>query len=66
MLAWCSAQSYGVYIVHLPIVLAIQYLFDDVWMGAWGKFLFVGTAALIISFLLVACLRSVPIVSRVI
>lgn len=65
-LTWCSAQSYGVYIVHLPIIIGIQYAFDEVWMRAWGKFMFVGTTALVISYLFVAVLRSCTIMKRII
>lgn len=65
-LSWCSAQSYGVYIVHLPIIIGIQHAVDEVWMGAWGKFFFVGITAMFISYLLVAGLRCSTIVKRII
>lgn len=66
MLSWLSAQSYGAYIVHLPLMLVVQSLFDGVWMGAFGKFMFIGVVTTILSFALTWLLRLLPGVKRVI
>ena len=65
-LSWLSAQSYGAYIVHLPLMILIQYLFDEVWMGAFGKFMFIGVVTIILSFTLTWLLRLIPGVKRII
>lgn len=41
-LKWCAAQSYGAYVFHLLLMLGIQFATDDIWMGAFGKFIFIG------------------------
>ncbi len=64
-LSWLSAQSYGAYILHLPLMLGIQYLSDGVWMGAFGKFMFIGVATAVLSFALTWLLRMLPGVRRV-
>lgn len=63
---WCSAQAYGAYIVHLLLMLGIQHTFDGVWMGAFGKFLFIGLVTTTVSFLLTWLLRMIPGVKKVI
>lgn len=65
-LSWLSAQSYGAYVVHLPLMILIQYLFDEVWMGAFGKFMFIGVVTIILSFTLTWLLRLIPGVKRII
>ena len=65
-LSWLSVQSYGAYIVHLPLMILIQYLFDEVWMGAFGKFMFVGVVTTLLSFALTWLLRLIPGVKRII
>lgn len=65
-LSWLSAQSYGAYIVHLPLMVVIQYLFDGVWMGAFGKFLFIGVVSSVLSYGLTWILRLLPGVKRII
>lgn len=60
LLSWLSAHSYGAYIVHLPLMIGIQYLFDGIWMGAFGKFMFIGIASAIASYVLTAALRLLP------
>ena len=57
---WCAAQSYGAYIVHLLLMIGLQFMVDDVWMGAFGKFVFIGTVTTIESFLLIWLLRKIP------
>ena len=65
-LSWLSAQSYGAYIVHLPLMLIVQNIFDGVWMGAFGKFMFIGVVTTILSFVFTWLLRLVPRIKRVI
>ena len=60
-----SAQSYGAYIVHLPLMICIQNVFDGVWMGAFGKFVFVGVVTTVLSFALTWLLHLLPGVKRV-
>ena len=64
-LSWLSAQSYGAYIVHLPLMICIQNMFDGVWMGAFGKFMFVGVVSTVLSFAFTWLLRLLPGVKRV-
>ena len=65
-LSWLSAQSYGAYIVHLPLMICIQNVFDGVWMGAFGKFMFIGVVTTLLSFTLTWLLRLLPGVKRII
>ena len=63
---WCSSQAYGAYIVHLLLMLGLQYATDTIWMGAFGKFMFIGVATTIISFVATWLLKMIPGVKRVI
>ena len=65
-LRWCAAQSYGAYVFHLLLMLVLQNAFDGVWMGAFGKFLFIGIVTTILSFVLTWLVRMIPGVKRVI
>ena len=62
---WCAAQSYGAYVFHLILMIILQNAVDSVWMGAFGKFLFVGIVTTILSFLLTWAVRMIPGVKRV-
>lgn len=62
---WCAAQTYGAYVLHLLLMLGIQYVFDGVWMGAFGKFVFVSVTTTITSFVLAWALRCIPGVKKV-
>ena len=64
-LQWCSAQAYGAYVLHLLLMLVIQYAFDGIWMGAFGKFMFIGLVTTVVSFLLAWLLRMIPGVKKV-
>ena len=57
---WCAAQAYGAYIVHLLLMIALQNAVDGIWMGAFGKFMFIGVATTIASFGLTWLLRMIP------
>lgn len=62
---WCSAQAYGAYVFHMLLMLVLQHLVDGVWMGAFGKFLFVGVVSTVISFGFTWLVRMVPGVKKV-
>ena len=62
---WCAAQSYGAYVFHLLLMLVLQNMVDGIWMGAFGKFLFIGIVTTIFSFLLTWIVRMIPGVKRV-
>jgi|GEM_PF-608942 Uncharacterized protein conserved in bacteria len=64
-LQWCSAQSYGAYIIHLLLMLEIQRLADGIWMGAFGKMMFIGISTIVISFTLTWLLKKIPGVNKV-
>ena len=59
------AQAYGAYIVHLLLMIALQYAVDGIWMGAFGKFMFIGVITTIASFGLTWLLRMIPGVKKV-
>lgn len=61
-----SAASYGVYVVHLPIVVLLQYALGPATFGAVEKFLIVALVAVPVSFLLVALLRRSPMLRQVV
>ena len=62
---WCAAQSYGAYVFHLLLMIVLQNVVDSIWMGAFGKFLFIGIVTTILSFLLTWVVRMIPGVKRV-
>ena len=57
---WCAAQSYGAYIFHLLLMIALQNAVDGIWMGAFGKFMFIGMITTICSFVLTWLVRLIP------
>ena len=62
---WCTAQSYGAYVFHLILMIILQNAVDNIWMGAFGKFLFIGVVTTILSFILTWIVRMIPGVKRV-
>jgi surface polysaccharide O-acyltransferase-like enzyme len=62
---WCAVQAYGAYIVHLLLMIALQNVVDGIWMGAFGKFMFIGVITTIASFGLTWLLRMIPGVKKV-
>ena len=62
---WCAAQSYGAYVFHLLLMIILQNAVDGIWMGAFGKFLFIGVVTTILSFLLTWLVRMIPRVKRI-
>lgn len=63
---WCAAQSYGAYIFHMLLMLVLQFATDTVWMGAFGKFFFIGAVTTVLAFTLTWLLRLIPGVKKVI
>ena len=63
---WCAAQSYGAYIFHMLLMLVLQKAADGLWLGAFGKFLFIGVVTTVISFVFTGLLRMIPGVRKVI
>ena len=61
---WCAAQSYGAYVFHLILMIVLQNVVDSIWMGAFGKFLFIGIVTTILAFLLTWIVRMIPGVKR--
>lgn len=62
---WLSVQAYGAYILHLLLMLGIQFVCDDMWMGAFGKFMFIGVVSTVVSFILAWLLRLIPGVKKI-
>jgi peptidoglycan/LPS O-acetylase OafA/YrhL len=62
---WCAAQSYGAYVFHLLLMIVLQNVVDGIWMGAFGKFLFIGIVTTVLSFGLTWIVRMIPGVKRV-
>ena len=62
---WCAAQSYGAYVFHLILMIILQNVVDSIWMGAFGKFFFIGVVTTILAFLLTWIVRMIPGVKRV-
>ena len=62
---WCAAQSYGAYVFHLLLMIVLQNAVDSIWMGAFGKFLFIGVITTILAFGLTWIVRMIPGVKRV-
>ena len=62
---WCAAQSYGAYVFHLLLMIVLQNVVDSIWMGAFGKFLFIGIVTTILAFLLTWIIKMIPGVKQV-
>ena len=62
---WCAGQAYGAYIFHLLLMIGLQYATDGIWMGAFGKFMFIGVVITIASFVFTWVLRLIPGVKKV-
>jgi hypothetical protein len=46
-------------------MIILQNIVDGIWMGAFGKFLFIGVVTTILSFLLTWIVKMIPGVKRV-
>ena len=51
--------------VCLTVLVILQNAVDGIWMGAFGKFLFIGVVTTILSFLLTWLVRMIPGVKRI-
>lgn len=61
-----AANSYGIYLVHLPILLALQYALGPAPFGAVAKWLLVFALTVPLATLASVALRRIPAVRRVI
>ena len=50
---------------HLLLMIVLQYATDSLWMGAFGKFIFIGIVTTICSFVLTWLVRLIPGAKRV-
>jgi len=66
LMKWCAAQSYGAYIFHLLLMIGLQNMFDGVWMGAFGKFFFIGAVTTIVAFITTWLIKLIPGVKKII
>ena len=57
---WCAAQSYGAYMFHLLLMIVLQNAMDSIWIGAFGKFLFIGVVTTVLSFHLTWMVKMIP------
>ena len=62
---WCSQQTYGAYIVHLFVLLAVQNMTDSLVLPGIVKFLIIGSVASVISFIVTYLLRLIPGVKKI-
>ena len=62
---WLAANAYGAYLVHIPVLVLLQYAVLPLQAGGLVKFLLVSAAAVPLSFLVTAALRRIPGATRV-
>ena len=62
---WCAAQSYGAYIFHMLLMLILQNATDSLWLGAFGKFIFIAVVTTVLSFVFTWIFRLIPAVRKV-
>lgn len=60
-----SENTYGVYIVHVPVVVALQYAFSPIRQGAFTLFVIVSFLSIVGSFSASFLIRTIPAVRRV-
>jgi len=60
-----GTDAYGAYLMHVPVVVALQYAASGVPAGAVPKFLLVTLFGIPLSFLVSHCLREIPGAKRV-
>jgi surface polysaccharide O-acyltransferase-like enzyme len=61
-----DSSVYGVYLIHFFVVWVLQVAILNAPLSATAKFALVTAAALVISFSLVAALRQIPVIRRII
>lgn len=49
---WCATHIYGVYVVHLYVVLLLQYCFKDIHMNGYGKFILLFAGSTVLSYVI--------------
>jgi glucan biosynthesis protein C len=65
LMQFLSENAYGTYVVHVPVVVALQYAFDPVHAGAFTLFVIVSLLSIPGSFLVSILVRIIPGVKRV-
>jgi glucan biosynthesis protein C len=60
-----SENTYGTYILHVPVVVALQYAFDPVHAGAFTLFVIVSILSIPAAFLVSFFVRLIPGVKRI-
>jgi glucans biosynthesis protein C len=60
-----SENTYGTFILHVPVIVALQYAFDPVQAGAFTLFVIVSFLSIPGSFLLSFLVRLIPGVKRI-
>jgi surface polysaccharide O-acyltransferase-like enzyme len=60
-----SASSYGIYLVHYPVIVWLQFALLTVALGPIAKAATVSVGAVVLSWGLVVALRRVPVIARV-
>lgn len=60
-----GASSYGMYLVHYPVVVWLQFALLAVALGPLAKGAIVSAGAVVLSWAMVAALRRVPVIARV-
>ncbi len=64
---WCASQEYGAYLSHLTNLLAMQVLFDKLYLGGGiPKLIFIGAATTVFTFITTAMTRRIPKVNKII
>lgn len=66
LVALLAACSYAVYLLHLWLVIGLQFGLDDVALPPWSKFLLVLVAGTLLSFGASSLLRRLPYATRII
>ena len=49
---WCCARTYTVYIIHLPLMVALQFATDGLFSKPMSGFLFIAFSTTVLSFVL--------------
>jgi peptidoglycan/LPS O-acetylase OafA/YrhL len=60
-----SASSYGMYLIHYPVVVWLQFALLPVALGSIAKGAIVFAGAVVLSWVIVVALRRVPVIARV-
>ena len=66
ILVWLGLRSYGIYLLHIYIVVGLQIPLIEIALGPLTKFLIVTVMGFILTFLVVDTLRRMPAVRKII